>query len=362
MSDLATTAQLYSARPVVRIGGLEDPALGDALLSLAVEETTDGLYSLEACFGNWGSVDGSIDYLYFDRAVFDFGAELELELGEGDAAGTVFRGRISALEGRFPLERPPELQVLAEDRLQDLRMTRRTRSFEEVSDTDVFETIAADHGLTTELDLDGPTYPVLAQVNQSDLAFLRERARTADAEVWVEGDTLHAQARARRESATLTLTYGQRLRELSVCADIAHQRTLVAVAGWDVGAKEAIVEEAEESVLGNELGAGTSGPSILRDAFAEREEQLVHCVPLSVDEAASLARAHYRRLARRFLVGHGVAEGDARLRAGTHVELAELGPLFAGSYYVTRVKHTFDSRGGYRTHFCVERPALGGSS
>ena len=36
-------------------------------------------------------------------------------------------------------------------------------------------TIASDHSLTPEIDASGPTHKVLAQVNQSDLAFLRER-------------------------------------------------------------------------------------------------------------------------------------------------------------------------------------------
>ena len=78
--------------------------------------------------------------------------------------------------------------MLAEDRFQDLRMVRRSRTFEDVSDRDVIEQIAGEHGLTTDVDLDGPTYRVLAQVNQSDLAFLRERARAVDAELWLDGD------------------------------------------------------------------------------------------------------------------------------------------------------------------------------
>src|SRR5258705_8493580 len=42
---------------------------------------------------------------------------------------TLFEGRIMALEGQFPEGRQPQLVVLAEDRFQDLRMTRRTRTF-----------------------------------------------------------------------------------------------------------------------------------------------------------------------------------------------------------------------------------------
>src|SRR6185312_16453743 len=106
----------------------------------------------------------------------------------------IFKGKIMALEAIFPEGQSPEISVLAEDRFQDLRMTRRTRTFSDVSDADVIKQIATDHGLTPEVNIPGPTYKVLAQVNQSDLAFIRDRARSVDAEVWMTGNTLHAKA------------------------------------------------------------------------------------------------------------------------------------------------------------------------
>lgn len=358
MGDLATTSAYYSARPTVLLEELEDANLSVGLLSLMVEETTAGLYRCEAGFGNWGDVDGEVGFLYGDRRVFDFGRKLAFRLGDGDAAGRLFDGRITGLEGHYPQQRPPELVVLAEDRFQDLRMTRRSRTFEDVSDRDVLERIAAQHGLATEIDVDGPTYAVLAQVNQSDLAFLRERARAVDAELWMEGDTLHARARRRRKSDELTLTWGQRLREVSVLADVADQRTSLAVSGWDVGAKEGLDQEADEGALGGEL-EGPAGGVLLRQAFGRRAERLVHRVPLSSGEARALAEAEYRRMARRFVRVEGIAEGDARLRAGSHVILAGLSGLFDGRYYVTDVRHTFDLENGFRSAFCAERPWLG---
>jgi phage protein D len=98
---------------------------------------------------------------------------------------------------------------------------------------------------------------------------------------------------------------------------------------------------------------------VLEAAFGTRDQQVVHELPANEDEARALAEAHYARAARRFVVGNGVAEGDARLKVGAEVELKELGPLFEGKYYVTRVRHTFDTAEGFRTGFTVERPALG---
>lgn len=352
---------LYTARPALAVDGTEDPALALGLITLTVTEAVDGLFCCEANFGNWGSVDGQVGYLYFDRQVFDFGREFSVQMGDGDAAGQVFDGRITALEGRFPMQRPPEIQLLAEDRFQELRMTRRTRTFEGVTDADVIDLIAGEHGLSADVDVDGPNYRVLAQLNQSDLAFVRDRARAVDAEVWLDATTLHVQARSRRRTVEVSLTYGQRLREFQVSADLAVQRSDVTVSGWDIGAKDAIAESAGVAAIQGELNDGEAGSTILDQALGARSEEFVHCVPLSTQEATTLAEAHYRSIARRFICGHGVAEGDGRIRAGAHLELNNLGALFDGVYYVTEVRHAFDDRSGFRTHFSVERSGLGGT-
>jgi phage protein D len=362
MSNPSETTGFYSSRPSITVDGTVVEGLADGLLHLSVEETTAGLFSCEAAFGNWGSGNGGVGFLYFDRAVFDFGKEIAIAMGDAGTAAPVFQGRITAIEGRYPKQRPPELQVMAEDRCQDLRMVRRTRTFEQSSDEDVFREIAGDHSLTPELDIPGPTYATLAQVNQSDLAFLRARARAIDAEVWVEDRKLFAQARARRKaSAAVALTYGQGLRELNAAADLAHQRTRLAVSGWDVSAKQAIEEQVDDSAISTELGGRTSGSRLLGQAFGDRPERIVHTVPLTGDEAKAVAEARYREAARRFLTAEGIADGDARLKVATEVTMSGLGPLFDGPWYVTSVRHTFDAREGFLSRFCCERPGLGTS-
>jgi uncharacterized protein len=359
MNVLADRPLLYSARPVISVAGRDVPALSAAALSVGVRETASGLSSLECTFGNWGSGNGEVDYLYFDRTLLDFGAEIAIKLGAGDALGQVFRGRITALEGRFPQQRAPEILILAEDRLQDLRMTRRTRTFEQSSVTDLVNRIAADHGLDKTVDVETVTLPTVAQLNQSDLAFLRYLARIVDADVWFDGDKLQFKARPRQTATPVTLVYGQTLHEVSVSADLAHQRTAVVVSGWDVAAKEALNERAEDDRIQGELDGGVSGASVLSEKFGERVDQLAHESPLTTREAQARAVARFRGLARRFVTARGVGEGDARIRIGTRVRLNGLGPLFTGNYAVTETHHMFDYRTGYRTAFCGERAGLG---
>lgn len=351
----ATAGRLRAARPALRVGGRDEPALAAGLLELTVDEDAQGLYRCEARFANWGPVSGSIGFLYFDRQLLDFGKAFQVLLG----TDALFEGRISALEARFADATPPELVVLAEDRLQDLRMARRTASYASQSDADVIQAIAARHGLTPQVDVDGGSHPHLAQVNQTDLAFLRDRCRAIDAELWVEGSTLHARAHARRGGSPIRLGMGNELRELSVLADLSGQRTAVAVAGWDVAGKAAIRHEATEAAIAPELNGDESGASVLAATLGDRKETLVHGVPVDAQEAQRRAEATYRLAARRFLVARGVAQPDARLRVGAFVDLQGIGPLVSGRYYLASVRHVFDDQGGMRTEFTAERPGLG---
>jgi phage protein D len=356
MAEASQVTAFRPARPTLSVDGREQGGLADALLSLLIEETTDGLYRCEASFGNWGPKDGHNDFLYFDRRTLEFGKALKVSLGPD----VLFDGKISALEGTFPQANAPSVTVLAEDRLQDLRMTRRTRTFADVSDSDVVQRIAGDHGLTPDVSLSGPTHKVLAQLNQSDLAFVRERARALGAEVWVSGTTLAAKPRASRLGGTpLTLTHGADLREAKVIADLAGQRTSVDVAGWDVSGKSALKETASDSSLGGEVAGMDSGASVLRTAFAERKEAVANAVPLTSAEARSRAESLFQQRARRFLVARGVAQTVGGLRVGATVKLERLGRLFSGEFYVDEVRHLFDGVDGLRTEFVAERSGLG---
>jgi uncharacterized protein len=347
---------IVSARPSFSVGGQDRPVLAQGLLALLIAEDVNGLYRCEATFSNWGPVDGGIGYLYFDRQVLEFGKTFKVQYG----TGSLFDGRIMGLEAHFPEGRPPEITVLAEDRFQDLRMTRRTRTFENVSDADIVTQIAGDHGLSPSADLQGPTHKVVAQVNQSDLAFLRERVRAVDGEVWVDGTTLYAKPRTSRTAGSpLELTYGQDLRAFSVLADLAQQRTGLTVSGWDVAAKQALKYQATATIVTNELHGDQDGSTILQSALGDRQEAVVQTVPLTTDEARTRAESLFKSIARRFVVGRGVARPDARLSVGTSVRVKGVGPLFNGTYYLAELNHLFDATNGLRSELVLERPGLG---
>lgn len=348
-------APVRTARPTFRINGEERARLGEALMEMSIREGWDGLRTAQVTFGNWGDQGGTADFLFNDRAVLDFGKELEVRYDDA----VVFKGRIYALEADYGEGVPPTLGVHADDALQDLRMTRRTRTFADVSDADLLDQVAQAHGLRTDVSVSGPTYKQVAQVNQSDLALLRDRALLGGFELWIADDTLHAAPRADRAGETVTLRRGEGLQAFHVTADLAHQATALVVSGWDVAEKAMASHEATDSVLGRELGNDESGAALLQRARGERKQTVAHTLARSADEAQAQAEGLFKRGARRFVVGEGKAPGDARLTVGRAVKLEGLGTIFDGTYTLVEVDQRFDAAGGLRTEFTVERPGIG---
>ena len=350
-----TATPVKGSRPTIEIDGRESAALASGLLDLQILDSADGLARCELLFGNWGGPQGA-GFQYFGRDLLEFGKSLRIAL----SGATLFDGRISAITAKFPDGGTPQIGVCGEDRLQDLRMTRRTRTFADASLQDVLQRVASDHGLQPSFDVSGETYKLLAQVNQSDLAFVRDLARREDAQVWVEGTKLHAAQRARRSGGTLQLEWAGQLREFSVSADLAHQRTKLVGTGWSVADKQAAKHEADDAAIRAELNGGTSGAQTLQRAFGDRVDTLAHALPAVDGQARALAEASFRHLARRFLVGRGVAETQASLRVGAKVTIKGVGPLFEGEYVVTDAQIRFDAQQGLRTEFACDRPAIGG--
>jgi phage protein D len=367
---MAVTPELFgSSAPVLLVDGARSAALARDLLRLEVSEDTLGMKRLAARFTAWGPGPSGTneDWLHLDGSEVDFGREIQVSLGAAADPRTVFSGRISAIETELREGVEPQLLLFAEDALMDLRLMHRCKTWEDATDADIVRFIAAEHGLTAEVDADGPTHAVVQQWNQSDLAFLRERARLLQAEIWLEGSALHFATRERRPAPEITLVNGNeeggvaanKLLQLNARADLAHQRSEVHVGGYDVAARESIDETAAADVARAEAGGGRLGAELLGQAFSSFKGHRLREVPLSGATATAWARAELLRRARGFVRIHGQTNGSPDMVVGSSVTLQGVGPMFGGGRYrVTRLVHSYDLLDGHRTHFEAERPHL----
>ncbi|HZQ81923.1 MAG TPA: contractile injection system protein, VgrG/Pvc8 family [Gaiellaceae bacterium] len=359
-----TDSLLAATFPVFKLDGSVVGDLARDILRLEIDDSIDGLRTAKAIFtGVALSGSGDVEPLvHLDGSDLDFGKKLEISIGAPGNERIVFTGLISAVEVEHNESDVPVVTAYAEDALMKLRMTRRLKTYEQMSDADIAQDIASQHGLSADTDADGPTYDVVQQWNQSDLAFLRTRAALIQAEVWADDDKLCFKSRTSRTGTSLTLVQGGDLMSVRLRADLAHQRTSVKVSGYDASSRDQIEEESGSDAIQAEASGGTTGPALLQKALGESVSHRVRAVPLVDGEAQSFAKAEQLRRARSFVTADGVTTGTPDLIVGSQLTLQRVGDAFEGAgYYATRVLHAYDLINGFRTHFHAERSTLGGS-
>jgi phage protein D len=312
-------------------------------------------------FSNFGSfAAGLADFVFEDGAILKLGAEVKVYGGEVSSPTEIFRGKITGLEERFPASGPPDLVVLAEDSLQGARMKQRSKNWDNTSLDDIVQQVASNLGLSAVTDGLSQSIGDQQQFNESDLHFLRRLLARYDADVQIVGAELHASPRTQAQRNTIELDMNSQLREVRVLADLSQQVSQVTASGWDYRQGQTISVNSQTTAFGP--GSGKSGKDWLEKVLTQRSVQLAQFASLDTTDAQALVDAEFAQRIRRFVVAHGVAEGNPLLRVGSFLKLSGLGPRFSNTYYATLTVHRFDTVGGYRTEFTAECAYLGGAS
>jgi phage protein D len=354
LSELA----VYTARPTVRIDAEAYPIVSESIVAMEMTEREGGLSALELRVGNWASnPSGGVDFAFEDDSILKLGATIAIYSGDERAPQEIFQGVITGLEAIFSDAGAPELIVLAEDALQQARMTRRTVTHTDATIAALARDLAGQLGLTPVITGLSDNIGVQVQLNESDLAFLRRMLARYDGDLQVVGRELHVSPRGDVRRGQLELRFNGQLRRARALADLAHQVTEITVSGWDAAQGRRITGRSTGAHAGP--GAGRSGADLLHQTIGERAHHIGHLAVTDSAEAQALADAAFDSRARQFVTIEGTAEGNAALRVGSHVSLHGLGGRFDNTYYVVRTCHRFDLQRGYETDFTAECAFLG---
>lgn len=354
-------AEVFGARPTIRLAGAEDLRATTLMTAMRMEESEGGMSRLELRLSNWASLeDGKAEYAFGLGAKLKLGASIEVYSGDQAQPREIFKGSITAVEAEYS-KGEPELTVLAEDILQAARMKRMTRLHEDKSPADLASAIAGEMNLTPKVAGLAAPKQVWAQLNESDLAFLRRILGRFDADIQLVGKELHVSPRDDVKRNAIELQLHSQLQRARITVDLADQVTKITARGWNPKDGRAVTGSASAVTHGGP-GQGKDGKTLLKDAFGggERYEHVGHIAVESDDEAKALAEAAFDLRARRFVVIDGVSRGNAELRVGSHCKILGVDSCFENTYYVTRAAHLFDNRDGYRTEFSAECAYLGG--
>jgi phage protein D len=356
-----TQDAVYSAIPTVQIDGQANDKVTAQLLSMEMREQEAGMSALELRFSNFGTFGSGIgDLMFEDGAVLKLGAAVLVYAGCVTSPTEIFRGKITAIEGRFPDNGSPHLVVLCEDALQAARMKRRTKTWNSATLGQIAQQVAGNLGLTPVLNGVDASIGDQQQFNESDLHFLRRLLARYDADVQVVGSELHVAPRLQAQRNAIQIDLNSQLKEVRVVADLSQQVTQVTATGWDYNQGQTISATSQTNSFGP--GTGTTGKDWLQKTLGNRSEQVARVANLNAQEAQALVDAELAQRVRTFVIAHGVSEGNPNLRVGTNLTLGGLGARFSNTYYVTATVHHFDTDNGYQTRFSAECAFLGAGS
>jgi len=338
---------------VLAKGNVLPEATALSILEIHASDYIEGAAVFTLTVDDWDSTQQSFKGL--DQQL-DVGTQVEIRVGYVDNLTSLFTGEVTALEPEYPDDGSPILKIHGYDLLQRFRRGRNTRTFTNMTDSQVAEQIARGLQLSAQTDDTQVVHEYLLQNNQSDIDFLLDRARRIHYEVVVQGRTLYFRKAANDKSQVTSLTYGLTLKSFYPRLNTLNQLSEIVVQGWNPKTKEVVTATAQKGDEITLMGGSTLGVTATQNAFFDTQTLVVSHALFSNGEALQIAKGKFNDMTLEYIKAEGVAVGDSTIRAGTVIELKGLGARFSGLYYVTSTTHVV-AHTGYTTKFTAVRNA-----
>lgn len=286
---------------------------------------------------------------------FSLGAELEVGVADEQGRGEtrLFVGEITGLEPDYGEGTVVDLTVRAYDRSHRLHRGVHTRTYQNMTDSDIASAVAQAAGLQADVDGTSVSHEHVYQHGQTHMAFLRERARLIGYELSVHDRTLRFKQAQPNGGETVALEWGVQLKIFRPVLTLGEQVNEVTVKGWDALNKRELVGSAQRGQAAPQIGDRNTGGQVAQEALGEAADLVVRAGVQSQSEADAVAQAILEEHESVFVEAEGKCQGTPTLQAGCTVEISALGQRFNGRYRVTSARHLWSTAQDYVTYFRV---------
>lgn len=333
---------------------VEGTALTDEEQNLVVETIVDQHTHLPHMF-TIRMYDPGMEML--DSKKFDLAKQIEITgTTESGTVVKLIKGEITALEPEFQEGTVFVLVIRGYDKSHRLFRESKSQAFLNIKDSDLASQFAGEAGLSVQVDATSTVYEHLYQDNQTDLAFLMQRAWRIGYECFVDDGKLYFR-KPPTSGTTATLTWGENLINFFPSMTLAEQVDSVEVKGWDPKTLKAIVGKSQKGTLYPKNGDSKDGAK-WASSFGTGKHTLVDVPVVSQAEANKIAEARLNEFSGAFVDAEGTAIRRPDIKAGQFVKLEKLGTRMSGTYMVTSATHTFNYE-GLITRFTVSGTRTG---
>ncbi len=285
-----------------------------------------------------------------DWSSMTMGADVEVTVGE--ASTKMFKGIITGLRHSFQKGKDV-LTVIAMDPLIKMAASRVTKVYGDAVaadqvDSDVVSTVIGRAGCSTgKVDSTTPKHKYILQRNESDYNFCKRlAARNGYMLRATEGKIDFIKPQFSGGSVELTQ---ENLIALDYTVNPVNVPPELTVIGWDYYAKEKVEGTASSGdVL--DIGGGKNAVADNGTIWAETS-YVADVLVTSQGGAKEMAVGELNRLARRFIRGRAVIQGNGDIIAGAKVKFSGLMSKFNPEVFVVSARHIVEPGGNFSTEF-----------
>lgn len=308
-------------------------------------------------------VDGDMprqDFPLSDGSLFKPGALIKISAGYGDEESVIFEGLVIKHTLRIVGDNDARLLVECRDKAVRMTVGRKCANYIDKTDSALLATLIQAHQLTAEVQSTAFSHKELVQYYCSDWDFLLARAEANGLLVIASDGTLSVKPPQTSGEAVLSITYGIDLIAFQAELDARHQYAAAQACAWDPKNQSVVQSSSAAPPSLNEQG--NLNQATLAEVLGLASFQLLTDTPMDKQQLDAWAKSQQQKSALARIRGEMSFQGSALAKVGALVELKGVGTRFAGTVYLTGLRHriengdwTTDAHFGLAPHWFTEQ-------
>ena len=264
------------------------------------------------------------------------GKKIEVTAGYHSDEETIFKGIVIKHRLRIKTN-SSQLIIECKDEAVKMTVGRKSAYHYDSTDSDIFESLIGNYGLSKDVESTKNTHPELVQYNVSDWDFMISRAEANGKLCFVDDGKITIAKPNIGQSELETVSFGATLLDFDAQIDARDQVEKVASYAWNYADQELLeIEGKDPSVSLN----GNLSASDLTKTIGLEALELRHGGAVTDGELQQWADAKwlFQQLAK--VRGTMKFQGIPGVKPNTIIKLEGVGDRFNGKVYITAIKHS----------------------
>lgn len=312
------------------------------ILSILVQREINKIPFVRICI-----IDGDPseeDFPISNESYFVPGNEVEIKLGYRNDNVTVFKGIVVGHSNKITSKKA-ELLVECKDEAVKLTIGKKSKHYENVTDSDVAEEIIDSYGLEKDIESTAIQHKELIQFHTTDWDFMITRMDVIGRICVVEDGKITIKKPALAASSILDVLYGGTILDYHAEIDARSQYNEIKSKSWDYSTQDVIENTADQPDMND---AGDLPPEELAGVVDLKSNLLIHSGKLTNEQVQEWANAKMLRSRLARVRGAVKFQGFPDVKPGTIISLNGVGNRFNGPVFVCSVRHDY-SNGNWTT-------------